>query len=1209
MHAPLAPLSPPSQLFAGITRYHEDALRFLDDLDAGAYVAHSLEALLRGGESRQLVSEALSLCAQLPLLLDARLEGGVRERLVTAHLRFRGAGAAARIDEVVRLCRGSGYSHATPTSRPRGYPEEFLARFAMPSDVVHLVLGRLRLEDIYGATAHYPSPAHRGAALAQQGAAVYLLLFLVPDVLHSDASAMRELVDRHFADAWVLPWAPGHAVDLTVAWEPYRSARAALDTAVPPAAARRLAERHAAAAKRLAGELPAFLAEGVLTEEFLLSNHEALMTAVRDANVTVRWLLLHAAPPAAPPPTCGSAAPRAAQPPGRHATSVASRAPPAEEVASLLLDTAALEEALKKVAERAVSAKDAAWEGAKEEAAGRIRELADFYSGSSVLSRAPRDDALRAWFAGLADALGALRPERPVATGRKLQQIVAALTEVEGFRAIDASLPTRAYLADTRAACARLLRLLHVGAGSLATLAVLADAGWAWAPAHALTPRLRTRLAADPSAVHSLRCLFLKLRTMMELPLLRPGQAASPDCFALSQFYSACLVDYATGVLQVVPATMFHILTRTIAVHAGRLAELPTRLDKATLREAAQLEERYALAEATHAVAVFTQGMLAMERTFMGVLELDPRRLLQDGIRGEVCAHVAAACHEELRFTVAEAGYISTTVRPMTAPEFEARLGALAARLGALRAAFEYIQDYVNVTGLRVWQEEMSRIAADAHAQERAAARAAAGAAAAGAAGAAGAGAAAAAAAGDEAAEEEGGSGDEADAADAADAATAAAASGGGARGAVRVPRFPPAPPDDASTPTWLGRIARELLRHTAPVSTAYLPPLCAWFAPSPAGADAATEAVGLRTFSALRAAVGLPGLAALDALLAARLGAVLRHVGAHYRSRLAAGGADLLSAARRVLGPPGALPDVAPSFYTDACARASRAVVWGPLLEALCTAGQLALLRKQLAGEAARAAGADAAHLAAGAAAAGAGMAAEARHAAAAARAARRRAAAAAALAAATSTPLAPPPATPPPGPLARAPGLAADLASLQAATGQHDPLMACYNAPPSGSGHNAGGGDGGVFGAPPLELDELPALLFFFTLSQLPRYVVDKRLGVLRPGRRHVGSAPDAAPLAAGAALLLRQAAPAASEAYLALLGQYCRVQAQVAAAALASDPAAAATQPSELVAALAWCDALARVGGVPHAALRAHVPPWLLDTVVAAAPAPRR
>jgi len=67
-------------------------------------VAHSLEALLRGGEARQLLVEALSLCAQLPLLLDARLGGRPRERLVVAHLRCRGgAPDAPRLDEVVRL--------------------------------------------------------------------------------------------------------------------------------------------------------------------------------------------------------------------------------------------------------------------------------------------------------------------------------------------------------------------------------------------------------------------------------------------------------------------------------------------------------------------------------------------------------------------------------------------------------------------------------------------------------------------------------------------------------------------------------------------------------------------------------------------------------------------------------------------------------------------------------------------------------------------------------------------------------------------------------------------------------------------------------------------------------------------------------------------------------------------------------------------------
>ena len=46
-----------------------------------------------------------------------------------------------------------------------------------------------------------------------------------------------------------------------------------------------------------------------------------------------------------------------------------------------------------------------------------------------------------------------------------------------------------------------------------------------------------------------------------------------------------------------------------------------------------QLEARYMLARATHAISVFTEGILAMERTLVGVIEIDPKKLLEDGIR------------------------------------------------------------------------------------------------------------------------------------------------------------------------------------------------------------------------------------------------------------------------------------------------------------------------------------------------------------------------------------------------------------------------------------------------------------------------------------------------------------------------------------------------------------------------------------------------
>ena len=42
--------------------------------------------------------------------------------------------------------------------------------------------------------------------------------------------------------------------------------------------------------------------------------------------------------------------------------------------------------------------------------------------------------------------------------------------------------------------------------------------------------------------------------------------------------------------------------------------------------------------------------------------------------------------------------------------ELEPKLVALAERMSGFRRSFEYIQDYVNIYGLKIWQEEVSRI-------------------------------------------------------------------------------------------------------------------------------------------------------------------------------------------------------------------------------------------------------------------------------------------------------------------------------------------------------------------------------------------------------------------------------------------------------------------------------------------------------------------
>ena len=42
--------------------------------------------------------------------------------------------------------------------------------------------------------------------------------------------------------------------------------------------------------------------------------------------------------------------------------------------------------------------------------------------------------------------------------------------------------------------------------------------------------------------------------------------------------------------------------------------------------------------------------------------------------------------------------------------EFETRLASLGQKLDGFRQSFEYIQDYINIYGLKMWQEEFSRV-------------------------------------------------------------------------------------------------------------------------------------------------------------------------------------------------------------------------------------------------------------------------------------------------------------------------------------------------------------------------------------------------------------------------------------------------------------------------------------------------------------------
>ena len=72
------------QLFESIYMYLKDFLQFLKDLQDGVFIAQTLNNVLLNADGKQLVAEALYLFGVMLILLEERISGLVRERIVDA---------------------------------------------------------------------------------------------------------------------------------------------------------------------------------------------------------------------------------------------------------------------------------------------------------------------------------------------------------------------------------------------------------------------------------------------------------------------------------------------------------------------------------------------------------------------------------------------------------------------------------------------------------------------------------------------------------------------------------------------------------------------------------------------------------------------------------------------------------------------------------------------------------------------------------------------------------------------------------------------------------------------------------------------------------------------------------------------------------------------------------------------------------------------
>lgn len=669
------------RVLAAIKKYAADLVRLLDDLDAGAFVGQSLEGTLRDPQG-VLLPEAVALLGTMLLILEEGLPGEMRERALVLFYRCTVGTCEEPEDfaEVCRLFKSTG-RHEDLSNRKPGYPENYFARFVLPKEALRLVIGKLQTGDLYEASRHYPLPEHRSHGLSSQAGLLYVCLFFEPKTLESDFMAMREIVDRYFGDSWVVAYALGFTADLLQMWAPYPAAKQALGHAVTTSNVRQLQERHMERLADAQAKLKDCLMEGVLTEDYVSSKTSQLLSLFREANTSIRWLLLQ---PTTKDPKLESVC--------------RSSARMREEVLGALVDTALLEEKVKGILIPLVSNREADWARLKEEAALSMDDLALFFSGEHALKRKVRNEELEEFFRSLQQRIEelSLSQEDFSSLGRKVAQVDKALNEVALFHEVSQQPQILHFLSDARQLLQRMLRTANLNEEMLSTIETVADLSYAWHALAGYKEAMGNLFSSSPDSIKGLRALFLKLASILEVPLRRIRQSGNESHAALvSEYYSAGLVRFMRSVLQDIPRLIFQLLAQLARLSKSSTPNWPSsRVAFAELQNYAQRSEgaNLEVGQLTRRIALLMRGIRETDVAYLGAILVEPKEVLGDGLRRELAQQI-------------ETMLAKTSFEPL-----EASLKDLAEQSLRLRSSFEHVQDYLGVSAQELWRSQFSRV-------------------------------------------------------------------------------------------------------------------------------------------------------------------------------------------------------------------------------------------------------------------------------------------------------------------------------------------------------------------------------------------------------------------------------------------------------------------------------------------------------------------
>ena len=432
------------------------------------------------------------------------------------------------------------------------------------------------------------------------------------------------------------------------------------------------------------------LNENHLNEEFVLKNCDKLIKLCKQSNVVLRWILLHAYPNQV---ELSGVCTRKCK--ATRELIISEFKYDSIKTFDMLLCTSEFELQLKLQIKEILSRKEQNWLKYKKEIHDLLDELVDVFTGNKPLSRVEKNDTFAKFFKQFSNQTKNLDFNQLQIANKKVIKLIQANEEAQ--EQLDSNLHLKQYLIDCKKLLHKMLQISNFKEETLFNLQIIADLSYAWNIIDYYTMYMQTSIKEQPKLVSKLRCTFLKLASALDIPLVRINQANSADLESVGNYYSSELVLYIRNVLQIIPATMFQLMESIVDLQTNKIKELPTKLDKHQLKKYSFSEERYEIARLTSSIAAFSNGLLMMKTILVGVIKVNSMKLLEDGIRKELVKQLSKALHNNLIFRN----------KPK---ELYIKLNLLNQVMDGFRRSFEYIQDYLCIHGLKIFEEEVSII-------------------------------------------------------------------------------------------------------------------------------------------------------------------------------------------------------------------------------------------------------------------------------------------------------------------------------------------------------------------------------------------------------------------------------------------------------------------------------------------------------------------